>query len=427
LALAAAWSFVLLIICLTLPVLLERSRGWRSFPWLWIAALALLIRLVPNLLVPAGSNFDNESFRILGGLTSAGENVYASPLAVDRHPYLPFFIYWIGLASRIADGSDPVFTFLLRLLPILGDVGICLVIYRMMLRLGRAEATYAALWYGLNPVAVFVSAYHGQFDSIPLLFLLLAIYSCAHSAWSTGAWLGLAILTKSWPVLAVPSLLKGLPVFRDKLIFILLVLAVPFAGVLFYSVLFKAAIGPVVLAAVTYNRGLAVWGYTYFLRLMWVLNPASEALFSWFIRNSRVITVAGLIAVWLWKARKETPSAGILTIFVTFFAITHAFAIQYLVWLLPLGLINRDYEWLRRYTIFAYIYMVVVYFTLILSPNITRIMPLPQADWFLIMPLGIPLWVVTILWLAARIKGNTQDSNNSVKNPFLAEKTGEIG
>lgn len=128
-----------------------------------------------------------------------------------------------------------------------------------------------------------------------------------------------------------------------------------------------------------------------------------------------------------WKARKEAPPAGILTGFLTFFAVTHAFTVQYLVWLLPPGLINRECKWLKPYTLFADIYMAVVDFTLILTPSITRIMPLPQADWLLIMPLGIPLWVITKIWLADRIRRKAAESNNSVSNSFLLDRFGELG
>jgi hypothetical protein len=102
------------------------------------------------------------------------------------------------------------------------------------------------------------------------------------------------------------------------------------------------------------------------------------------------------------KARKQAPNSGFLTILVGFFAVTHAFSIQYLVWLVPFAILDEDYRWLTAFTIGAFVYMFLVYNTLILEMHITALLPLPQADWFLIMPSGLPAWVVTVGWLVKR-------------------------
>jgi hypothetical protein len=370
-----------------------------------IVGIATLARLVPHLLVSAGTNFDIQSFNILGNLFINGEDIYSSPLVEGRHPYLPLMIYWIGLAQKISLSIGQPYELVYRLLPIAADVGICLLLFKLIKSSNIDVAFRCALLFAINPVSVFVSAYQGQFDSVIILFMLMAVSSVSYSAWKTGIWMGLAILAKSWPVLALPSILTGFHSLQKKILVLFLVLLIPSIGVVLYAFIFKSDIQVILSNALSYNRGLGVWGYTYFLRLVWILKPELEFIFSWIVENGRFFTLFGLGIVWFWRARHETPAAGILTILVSFLALTHAFAIQYLVWLIPFAIIDDNNRWLNIYTVTAYFYMVLVYFSLILTTSITRVMPLPQADWFIIMPAALPVWVVTILWTLDRLKG----------------------
>jgi hypothetical protein len=269
--------------------------------------------------------------------------------------------------------------------------------------------------YAVNPVAVFVSAYQGQFDSVVLLFLLLAISAVSYSAWKSGSWLGLAILLKSWPVLALPSILTGVHSMRNKIVVFFFVLLIPIIGVILFSLFFNSDVRVILSNALSYNRGLGVWGYTYFIRLLWILKPQWEYIFSWIVENGRYFNIIGLCLVWFWRARHEMPAAGVLTILVSFLALTHAFAIQYLVWLIPFAILDNKRRWLNIYTTTAYLYMSLAYFGLILTPAISRVMLLPEADWFIIMPAALPVWVVTIIWMIDRLKvGRSVDITSTI-------------
>jgi len=403
---AALWSLLLLCSCLALPYILHPKFISRLPYWVWIVGLAILARLVPHLLVPAGTNFDIQSFNIVGNLFINGEEIYLNPLAEGRHPYLPMVIYWIGLARKISSSVKLPFELVFRLLPIAADVGICLLLFRLMKSNNVLVAFRCAIWYAINPISVFISAYQGQFDSVVLLCTLLAVSSVSNSAWKTGGWMGLAILTKSWPVLALPPILVGSQTIKKQLIVLFLVLLIPLLGVVLYALIFKSDIKVILSNALSYNHGLGVWGYTYFLRLVLMLKPKLGYIFNWVVENGRYLTLIGLGFVWFWRARHESPAAGILTILVSFLALTHAFAIQYLVWLLPFAVIDNNIRWLNIYTVTAYIYMSLAYFALILNPAITFVMPLPQADWFIIMPAALPVWIVTIFWMIDRLKDN---------------------
>jgi hypothetical protein len=121
------------------------------------------------------------------------------------------------------------------------------------------------------------------------------------------------------------------------------------------------------------------------------------------VKNARYLTLIALGTAWILRARHERPKAGVLTVLVVFFAVTHAFSVQYLMWMVPFAVLNEEHRWLTRYTLAAFAYMLLAYTTLILEMHITNLLPWPQADWFLIMPAGLPAWLVTVGWAKERL------------------------
>ena len=113
--------------------------------------------------------------------------------------------------------------------------------------------------------------------------------------------------------------------------------------------------------ALTYNHGLGVWGYTYLLDLIAPLLPIFEIVQTYVYDYSRFITLILLGGVWYYTACKQSALAGVTTILVTFLTLTHAFAIQYLMWVVPFAVLSLEYKWLQRYTIAAFLYMFLTY------------------------------------------------------------------
>jgi hypothetical protein len=119
--------------------------------------------------------------------------------------------------------------------------------------------------------------------------------------------------------------------------------------------------------------------------------------------NGRYLTLAALAIAFLARARHEASDQGFVTVLTVFFSCTHAFSIQYLVWIVPFGLLAGRYKWMTRYTLGASAYMLLAYMTLILDTHITRLLSWPQADWYLIIPAGLPVWLVTVGWAWERL------------------------
>jgi hypothetical protein len=166
-----------------------------------------------------------------------------------------------------------------------------------------------------------------------------------------------------------------------------------------YAALFQADPLEVLGRALSYNRGVGIWGYTFFLRVLVQQLLDVPGLYAVLMNAARFVTLAALAGVWWYRARHLKPFPSLLLVFAAFFTFTHAFAIQYLMWLVPLGLLCADYHWTRRYTLAAFVYMFVAYFTLILRFQIGDYLPWPAANFFLIIPLGLPAWVVCAAWL----------------------------
>lgn len=416
---ALAWAVLLLALYLLAarrPARLVRSPGKAA---LIVALCTLVARLVPNLILPVGATYDIDSYGIVSDLVRQGADVYSDPATRNRHPYLPLQMYWMAAARSMAISNNLSFVKIVRMAPILADVAIALLVFRMLL--GRrqvvAEGLMGGLLYALNPVPVFVSAYHGQFDALPLLGILLAIQATTQRPGRAGGWLGLAILNKSWPVLVLPVLLQSVRSWSGRVRLLIGVIAVPLLAVTLYAGIFDSTVAVVLRKALGYNWGIGVWGYTYSFRLLSVLDPRWEGVFQFVVHNARYLTLVLLGWIWLRYTRSKQPVQGVLTMLVAFMAVTHAFSIQYLVWVVPFAILGGDTRWLTRYTVAAFFYMALVYFTFVLEMHITRLMPMKQADPFLIIPASLPAWLVTVAWLWQRLRQHTTYS--AIKVPYV--------
>jgi len=405
------WAVFLLIIYFVLPPTWAKYglSLTRSHMSILVVAIAIAVRLIPNLLLPMGAGYDIESYQIVGNLVLQKIDVYTSQGAINRHPYLPLQMYWMAFCVWLTQLTALPFLKIIRLAPIFADAGIAFVITSHLYPHSKELAFQNGLLYALNPISIFVSAYHGQFDAIPILFIMLSVCSIEQSLPQAGLWLGFGILSKSWPVLALPTLATKARSWYQRIEFLVATALVPLAGIGLYALIFKTPAWTIIKRAASYNWGVGVWGYTYFFHLASVLYPAFGAPFMWLVQNGRYLTLAALGLTWILKARKETPVASILTVLIAFFAFTHAFSIQYLIWLVPFALLTgekQDSQWLARYTLGAFSYMFLTYSTLILNTSILNLMPWNPANTFLIRPSALPAWIVTFAWLISRFRVN---------------------
>jgi len=370
-----------------------------------ILTIGLFVRLIPAFVLAPQSNYDIESFSLVSSHVLNLEDVYTSTDTLTRHPYLPLQMYWLGACQWVSEKTAIPFPSLVRLLPILADIVIVWLIFSYFRKNQKVDPKYAALMYAVNPIAIYVSAYHGQFDSVPLLFLLLSLIYAGTSVTKSGFWLGMGIWIKSWPVLAFPVIWTSFTSRKDRFKFFLYVLIPVLFGILLYSIWFPAGIISTVNNAISYNHGIGHWGYTFILKMIGTVT-GTTLINNYLYLYSKYVTLLALFLVWFFVARKQAPITAVTTIIVAFFAFTHAFAVQYLVWLVPLAILEMEFKWLRYYTIASFIYMFLIYQTVIVDHTLTNLLPFPLYNQVFINPAEIPVWLVTLAWMISRIKNH---------------------
>lgn len=142
---------------------------------LLILALAvrwLFLLVFPNPDPTGDVRFDVESFRLVGKLLADGKDVY---LETNRHLYLPFHMYVYQFAGYLEDHVKLMnFFYWVRWVNIIAGLGILVLIYKGSLRLGSSLTTafWLAFLWAVQPVSIFTSVLHGQFDSVPAFFAL---------------------------------------------------------------------------------------------------------------------------------------------------------------------------------------------------------------------------------------------------------------
>lgn len=151
----------------------------------------------------------------------------------------------VALAARLpafffAGGGGGALSLAFKFPALAGDLGLVWILHLILLRLNppvpgaapergvflNQRAFWPALAWAANPLAVLISAGLGNFDSLALFFVMLAVYyfefsshplSDRYAALSLGAAVGL----KLWPVFLALVFVKNLLRARERLLFCL--------------------------------------------------------------------------------------------------------------------------------------------------------------------------------------------------------------
>jgi hypothetical protein len=257
--------------------------------------------------------------------------VYDFVLAAAYWAHIHLHISWLITARLPAIASDTGVTVLVG--TVAGAAG------------GRAELR--RFQYACNPLAILVSAVHGQVDSACLLFSLAAFavvlragpQISGRAAATAGLLLGLGIGAKTWPVLFGPALLLALPSARRRWQFA--AAAGGTVALLFVSMPLTVGtpvnkLTQVAKIMTDYHPPIGNWGWAG----MWVthhptrLSTTQDPL--WVNVGSigtKLAIVGALLAVWWW--RRAHPLDVATASITALLAITPAFGAQYLLWQAP--------------------------------------------------------------------------------------------
>jgi hypothetical protein len=211
---------------------------------------------------------------------------------------------------------------------------------------GAGRASPFAPWlYAAHPVSLLVGGVHGQFDAIPLLFLLLATEALLRGRRDASALaLAAAIATKSFPVLALPFLAFGTrESWRSAARYAALALA---PGALVLLPFAIADFGSLRRELFAYG-GIADFGWTGVLRgAEWLATgalPRSEArlwpVASFLSKALFLAAWAGLVLAVRSGRLRLGAERAILATLLAFSSLYGLQSAQYLLWAVPLGLL----------------------------------------------------------------------------------------
>ncbi len=374
-------------------------------PWA-VGAIAVLVNLLPALLIGSQRTVDIDNFQYTASLVRSHMYVYSAPwpggAIVPFHPYLPFEMFIVAAVGVVAEHSSVSFALLLKLPNIAAVGATAALIVAVATRLHDAHrATWVGLLFAFNPIVIGVSAFSGQFDMIPAglafaAWALLRFRSSSHEgiassdetgsssdgiAWSdetasssadgivssgeiasssanriasdeiaSAILLGLAILTKTWPLMLVPVLAFGLRSgMLARLRYAAIAIAVPAAVTVAYVVALGGSIGDLV-DTVYHYRGLP--GLTGYSAVAPHLHPSfiRDLLADTIDRGTTPVAVLLLVtlAVAIWRKRTMAEQATLLVL--TIYVFSPSVAGQYYLWIVPFAAIAGQ-AWLVAFSV----------------------------------------------------------------------------
>jgi hypothetical protein len=328
-----------------------------------------------------------------------------NPYQAERlYPYPPLWM-WVEAGSLwLARATGASFALLVRLPVLAAELGLVGL-------LGRMAGARAAWLYALHPVALLVSACHGQFDALALLGILLAIR--AHSGARPDAaalWLAAAIGLKSFPVLLLPAFLLATPGARARVRFTALA-TLPVAVCLLP---FAWADAPALRRELFGYGGVVDFGWIAVVRALRLLSTGvllrGEAVHwaAWVTAAKLAfLTAYAAVLAWWWR-RGRAPSlpAACLLILLAFLVLYGALSAQYLLWVVPLGVLLPSRPFVAYGAVSAAALAAFYLFlapAVLLPPDAAR----PAAAGAL-WAIGVSLqWLTTAAWGAGALRRET--------------------
>ena len=284
------------------------------------------------LLTTAGVWWDLAAYREHAYAALHGLNVYAY---TPRYPYFPVWVWIAGLMAKVSSLGVP-FRMAIKLPACAADLAVTgLLFWRERARFGLTTRAVLvpALW-ALNPVPAILAAGHGQWDSLPVLFLLIAVLLLERSSehpnrrYLAALALGVSISLKPYTVLFLPYL-----AFTTRRGRRLAVTATVWAPVLLSMAVYTLATGfdPRMITHVVGYTSAGDIGLAALLRFM-SLGLSTPAMFVAYILT------ADLLVAWALTLSRLFPTKPVLAaaaVFAGFYVLTPRGSVQYIVAGLP--------------------------------------------------------------------------------------------
>lgn len=289
-------------------------------------SLNLLFRVLIIIFSLPIKNYDLNSYLIIGEKTAKITNIYQNDFALLHHPYFPLFLYLEGITYLIKSIINPLI--FLKVVINLFDLGNGYLIYLL-----SHKNKKKFIFYLFNPISLLIFTFHGQFDAIPIFFLLLAIYYFIFKKkeFLSAFFYSLSIAFKTWPILFfIPFFIKT----KKKKLFIFMIVFNLITILATYVNIFKADYLTILKTIADYRSLFNYWGLGLLIKITFFSNQSQPPIFlqKMLLYFFLVVFFSYSFKVSL-NQKKLTDSIFKLIIF--FYSFTFGFAPQYFSWLTP--------------------------------------------------------------------------------------------
>jgi hypothetical protein len=364
-----------------------------------VLLVAALVRLGPILAADRVTADVLRYRKLANHVLDVSWNPYEAP---RLYPYPPVWVAVEALAEAVARRFGWSFAVLVKLPVLLADLALVALLFRM----GAARGLRALpSWlYALHPVSILVTGFHGQFDAAALLCVLLAVHWFEAGRTDRSA-LALAggIALKSFPVLVLPFFLLALVGVRARIRF----LALATLPVMALLAPFAAANLPALRRELLGYGGVADFGWIGFVRaLQWlqtgVLARSEASHWPTLVTLAKAGFLAAsavLFALVAGRRLRFSLDTAALAVFLGFLTLYGAVSAQYLLWVVPFGVLVPD-----RYAVLHAVASTaaLIGFYLFLAPGVLLEAAGPVAGAGVIWALGTgAVLLASLTWLGA--------------------------
>lgn len=337
-----------------------------------VLATSWVIRFLFVMILPAYAySWDISSWYRVAEVLADGENPYATTTFLNWPPLWMVCVYWM---SRLSEAASLELITVIRVVLVAFESVTIVLAGLLIERISPQANVRRILLIGLalNPVSVFIVCQHGNFDVIATTFVmsaLLALGSHLRSGddpdWLLACLsLGLAVLTKTYPLALAPLLLPGFrsASWRSRFLGGSLLLGPTALGMAVIHALAPEAITRNVL---NYRSRPGTFGMSGLADLLdWQLLHTLAGLASWALM---VAILAGAILAWRWQ--RPTEADLVLLSSMVLLAIPTlgpGFGAQYAAWFIApvtASFAVGSTRW-RRAVVASYVVSAVTYFVL---------------------------------------------------------------
>lgn len=311
--------------------------------------LAIVLKITIILFSLPYSNFDLQSYQIIGQAILNKQDIYQN-IAQNHYPYLPFYLYLEAGAIRLSQLFPLPSSFFLKIINLFFDLGVSLLIYKL-----TKKNLNSFIFYLFSPITNLIFYFHGQFDIIPIFFILLSLYFLKIKKPIASVFTySFAILTKPWPIFFFLPFFKKIKRKIESTFFLLI-------PILFFTVLyqkfFSSSAFSIFKTIINYRSLFNFWGLGKIINSVFFFTQEQPPIFVQKIFLSLFLIVFLIYSFFQSQKKLET---AVFKLIIFFYVFTFGFSIQYLSWFMPFLIIVKPKYWqkiyffISSYLIFSY-------------------------------------------------------------------------